>query len=368
MIFELADDLITDLTTGEVAALELVLQARRQGYHVLTGNEDVFTFLATIEGLSEMSRVILRKAMRRQIQKAGLLEAVSHHIRISHSVGPTVEKNGRSRITTLPLSHFRYHSASDRSVVLGENVLDARLATEMARYYAASRGMGHVALQFRHDGGGGTTTAQSFRSHRDDPRLCVCIVDSDSGAPGAVEGTTASAVLAEVDSSKSWAAAVTTGCREAENTLPGRIVEIAMKDDRQLLRRVSGLDHLAGSVVSAGVRDHCDLKKGTNLESVLEPNDEVVREFWLNIAPSLAALPGLREDCVEALRCLNEGDCNCWIVRGFGRTLLKQSLSTVEEMDPEEIEEALCDATRPHWVYIGSEVFSWICGTTETRV
>lgn len=368
MVLELADDLVTNLTAGDVTGLELVLQARRQGYHVLKGNEEVFTFLATIEGLSEMSRTILGKASRRQVQKAGLLEAVSHHIRISHSLGPTIEQNGRTRVTTLPLSHFRYHSASDRSVVLGENVLDARLATEMARYYAASQGMRQVALQFRHDGGGGTTTAQSFRSHRDDPRLCVCVVDSDCEAPGSAEGTTASAVLAEVDSRKSWAAAVTTECREAENTLPARIVATAIKDDRQLLRRVLALDCLDGSTISAGVRDHCDLKKGTTLESVLEPNDEVAREFWFNVAPSLATLPGLREDCVKALRCRSEGACECWIVRGFGRTLLKLSLSTVEQMNPEEIEEALCDATRPHWIHIGSEVFSWICGTTETRV
>ena len=59
VLFELADDLTADLNGGEVSALELILQARRSGFHVLMGSDEVFAFLLEIEGLSLSARKIL---------------------------------------------------------------------------------------------------------------------------------------------------------------------------------------------------------------------------------------------------------------------------------------------------------------------
>ena len=269
---------------------------------------------------------------------------------------------------TLPLAHFGRYSAPDQPVVLGENIRDARLATEMARYYAASRGMAGVKLRCRPDGGGGTTTAEAFRSYREDPRFCICVVDSDCVAPGGAEGMTAATVRAEVDPGDPWASVLTISCREAENTLPTRVIEDALNDNYQLLRLVPQLDRLSDGSVSKSVRDYCDLKKGTRLKSVFAIEDEATREYWRSAVASLAKLPEIRSECVESLMCLDPDVCNCWIVRGFGRTLLKSSLATLQEMSPAEIGRALCDATRPHWSTIGRVIFSWVCGTEEIRI
>lgn len=368
MLFELSDDLLTDLTNEEVLCLELILQARRRGYHLLMGSDEVFSSLIRVVGLSSSARAILRKARRRQVEKEGFLNAIAHRIRISHSVGPVVEQIDHTEVITLPLSHYQHFSAADQSVVLGENASDACLVAEMARYYAASQDMRSVKLRFRPDSGGGTTTADAFRRYREDPRICICVVDSDCLAPEADKGTTATALLAEVNPGSPWATAICTSCREAENTLSARIVAIALEENDQLLRLVPQLERLGDNTVPVSIRNYCDFKKGTSLKSIWSINDDAIRRFWVKAVPSLKGLPGVRRDCAESLRCLDPDRCNCWIVKGFGRTLLRCSLRAVRGMSPEEIESALCDATRPHWTHIGRTVFSWVCGTEETRV
>ena len=368
MLFEFADDLAVDLNDREVSALELILQARRSGFHILMGSDEVFGALLEVEGLSLSARQILGRARRRQIQKGELLRVVRQRVRITHNTGPQVDRVSDSAIVTLPLQHFSLYSAPDQPVVLGENVRDAHLATEMARYYAATRGLAGVKLRCRPDGGGGTTTAEAFRSYRKDPRFCICVVDSDCLAPGTNEGTTAAAVRAEVDPNNPWAIVLTIPCREAENTLPTRVVYNALGSNEQHRRLVPQLERLSDGAVLESVRDHCDLKKGTRLKSVFEVDDEAAQEYWREAMASIAKLPGIRSECVEAFACSDERACSCWIVRGFGRTLLKSSLATLREMSTDEIGETLCDATRPHWMTIGRMIFSWVCGTEKVRV
>ena len=368
MLFEFADDLVTDLTNEEISALELICHARRLGYHLLMGSDEVFVSLLEVGGLSSSARAILRKARRRQVEKVGLLKAITHRIRISHNVDPVVERIDRTNVITLPLSHYRHLSAADLSVVLGESVSDAHLVAEMARYYAASQDMKEVKLRFRPHGGGGTTTAEAFETYRKDPRLCICVVDSDCLAPGANRGTTATRVLAAVCPGNPWATAIRTSCREAENTLSTRIVDNALEENEQLRRLVPHLERLSDDTVTVSIRDYCDFKNGTKLEEIWSIDDDATREFWLSSLPSLADFPGIRRDCVDSLRCLGSAMCNCWIVRGFGRTLLQSSVRAIQGMSTDEIEAALCDATRPHWSHIGGAVFSWVCGTEETRV
>lgn len=368
MLFEFAEDLAADLNDGEVSALGLILQARRSGFHLLMGSDEVFAALLEVEGLSISARRILGRARRRQVQKGELFRAVKQRVRITHNTGPQVDHLDDSAIVTLPLDHFTRYSAPDQPVVLGENVRDAHLATEMARYYAATRGLAGVKLRCRPDGGGGATTAEAFRSYRKDPRFCICVVDSDCLAPGTSEGTTASAVRAEVDPNDPWANVLTISCREAENTLPTRVVYNALEDNEQHRRLVPQLERLSDGAVLESVRNHCDLKKGTRLKSVLEVDDETAQKYWREAMASLAKLPGIRTECVEAFACSDPEACNCWIVRGFGRTLLKSSLVALRGMSTGEIGGTLCDATRPHWTTIGRTIFSWVCGTEEVRV
>ena len=360
MLFELADDLLTDLTREEVLALELILHARRLGYHLLLGSEELFSSLHHYVDLSRSARAILGRARRRQVQKAGLREAVNHLVRISREVGPNVEDVGGITILTLRLSHFRELCAPAHAVVLGENLRDASLAKEMARVYAYLQGLSEVKLCCRLDGGGGSTTVDAFRNYREDPRLCICIVDSDARAPEAPNGETAKSLLREILPKKPWATVVTTRCREAENALSTRLMEYTLQDDSQLLGRLQQVKRLEKTVAS--LRDYCDFKKGTPLEWVFSLAEGPSRDFWLGNVPALAGLPQVQNSCISQSKCLAPGQCTCCIVPRFNH-ILNRCLQSLQEMPTHKVSEALCDATRPHWCYVGRTVFSWACGT-----
>lgn len=367
MIVELEDDLEGDFTTEDLSGIELLAQARREGHHVLTGRKGIFEHLSKEPALSEGARKILARSGRRQVQKGDLLKNAVWRMKVSRDRGPLLEDVDGVSVITLRASHFRRLSAASAAVILGENVRDARLMLEMARVYASSKRMPEVKLRCRLAGGGGTTTADSFRGYREESRLCLCVVDSDRKAPEGEMGTTAVEVLGEVEADSPWAAVVILECREAENTLPTEIVAKAVRDNHQHMQRVPMLSKLDRSVAGVFVRSYCNLKRGTQLKNVLS-FDDAARASWLRTIPLLTSLEEVNIECVNSVICLNPDNCDCWIMRGFGRDLLKCSLQALHEMTTRQIDQVLCDATRPHWLSTGAIVFSWACGTEEVRI
>ena len=360
MLFELADDLLTDLTNEETLALDLILHARRLGYHLLLGSEELFSSLHHFVDLSPSARAIFGRARRRQVQKAGLRGAVNHMVRISREIGPQVDNLDGVTILTLRLSHFRELWAPANAVVLGENLKDAKLAKEMAKVYAYLQGLQRVKLSCRLDGGGGSTTVDTFCNYREDPRLCICIVDKDADAPEGPNGQTAKSLLREVSPQKPWAKVVTTRCREAENALSAPLMEYAVRGDAQLVGRVQQVERLEKT--AASLRDYCDFKKGTTLEWVFSLAEGPIRRYWLGYVPALAGLPQVRSGCISQSKCLAPDQCTCCIAPRFN-DILTSCLRVLQEMPTHKVSEALCDTTRPHWRYVGRTVFSWACGT-----
>ena len=289
-------------------------------------------------------------------------------VRVTYDIGPNTAEVAGVHVLNLPLSHFRDYCSADESVVLGENARDACLAMMMADYYAASQGMPNAPLRCRLDGGGGSTTADAFRRYREDPRLCICLVDSDSKAPHDPVGPTAAAAMAEVDPWKPWAMVLATKCREIENTLPTQILERAVQHDPRRLGRIPDLERLGSGVVDATLRDYCDFKDGTRLKWVFSLADGPVRRYWIKALPSVLGLPQVREDCVARSRCHTPDACSCWILSDFGDRLLDHCLDALDNLTHQKVDEALCDVTRPHWSHIGSVVFSWACGTARRVV
>ena len=369
MLLELSDDILTELDEQERLALELIIHSRRLGYHLLWGSDDLFRHLPdVVTSLSESARATLRQAWARQVQKADLRDSVKCLVTISRAAEPRARTLGEVTQVTLPLSHFRDLCTPAESVVLGENVYDARLAIQMARYYQEAHGLLGAKLRYRADGGGGSTTAETFRGYRDDPRFCICIVDSDAVAPDAPVGRTATGVMALKRQGKPWAQVVILPCRTAENMLCNRMLRIALGRKQEIVERVTELEVLGGVEILRQVRDHCNIKKGTSLKWVYSLEEEVARRFWLRVVAMQHEVFALQRECTECEECLEPTHCQCWIIRGLHGKVLPRCVEAIEGMKPTEVSSALCEATRPHWTHIGGVVFSWICGTQMTIV
>lgn len=245
-------------------------------------------------------------------------------------------------------------------MILGENLRDAALVIKMAEVYGISAGLSGVTVRFRPDGGGGSTTAVSFRQYRDDPRLCVCVVDSDRRSAGEEVGDTASAVLCEVDDGKPWVIVLVSPCRTSENALSTSLLENALDGRSEMVAKVPNIEQLER--VAPAVRNYCDFKKGTRLSDVFSVVAASSGEPWRSEMQALQGLPGVRSDCVTRGRCLGQPSCGCSILPGMGDNLLKLALEAMERTSLHKISEALCETTRPHWEDFGRTVFSWVCG------
>ena len=370
MLLELADDLAGDLASEELKALENILLARRDGLHLLAGSDAVFATLAGADGLPRRERKILEKSRGQQFQKKALRRAVQRRVLVSRDTGPSLERDGGREIAIVPLRHFARYGVADRAVVLGEGEPDARMAVQMARYFAnTTQGLEWTLLQYRASVGSGGGTGGALRRYREDPRFCICVVDSDRAAPDCEEGSTATKARREVDEAKPWVGLHVLACRAMENTLPRGLVEAAVGDGQQERRALNDLERFDDGGALARYRDYCDFKKGTRLEWVLRPENEDARRFWLALEAPLTTAPSVDEGCLAQLACPKGKDaCTCVVAPGFGQPLLETCVDAAEKMPDQELEALLCEKTKPHWRALGRTVFSWVCGTGETRV
>lgn len=374
MLIELADELAADLAGDEVEALGNILSARRSGFHLLTARDEVFAKLRENASLADRERGILDKSRGKQYEKAGLLGSVSVRARVTRRTGPLLERNDDGETVVVPLRYFARYGAAGKSVVLGESDRDAELAVRMAEYFAHTRNLEAVPLQPRVAEGGGQRTNRAFRRWREDPRFCLCVVDSDREAPGGCEGKTATAVRGEVDEEKPWAAVEVLACREAENTLPLGLIFDTFGNDGNYREKLERLKQFEDGAPFGAYRDYCDFKNGTTLRWAFRLKEEDSRRFWLGSEATATRAPLVKAECLreEACRRPREGpekqNCACEIAPGLGGKLLAKCLEVAENTPDRELDCLLCPKTRPYWRAVGRAVFSWACGTGETRV
>ena len=370
MIIELSDDLLDDLSDQDLESIEVICQARRLGHHLLVGSDHLFLGLKKCMDLSKGARGILHKSGNRQRQKLGLIRATTRRVRVSRAGPPVGGDVSDTSVIDVRISDVFDIRTFAPSVVLGENQVDARLMVQMARYYATSkRSHIHQSIKMSCEptGGGGSTTAITFRNYRDTPRFCICVLDTDRKAPCDGLGQTARRALNEFDSQKPWAVVITLKCREAENTLPTGIIERAVIRDWEKLDRVPDLELLNDSEIGRQVRDYCSLKKGATLDWLLSLSSGPIAEYWNRALPWAKSLPRVREDCVERAQCQRDGECECWLAPKFGEGVLGRCVDVLEEMTPQKVAESVCASTRRHWLSVGGEVFNWVCGTESVR-
>lgn len=370
MLLELADELAGDLASEELEGLENILWARRQGLHLLTASDGLFAALAGAAKLDERERKILDKSRDQQFQKKALFQAVRRRVLVSRDTDPSLKRDGAREIAVVPLRHFARYGVADRAVVLGEGEPDARMAVQMARYFAnTTRGLERTLLRHRVSVGSGGGTSGALRRYREEPRFCIGIVDSDRAGPGCEEGSTATKARREVDDAKPWVGLHVLACRAMESTLPRGLMKAAVGDGQQERRALEDMERFDEGGALARYREYCDFKKGTRLEWVLRPANEDARRFWLAPEAPLTAAPSVDEGCLAQLACLKGKDaCTCVVAPGFGQPLLETCVDAAEKMPDQELEALLCEKTKPHWRSLGRTVFSWVCGTGESRV
>lgn len=369
MLIELSAELSTAAIAADanqIAALDLLLLSGREGNHVLVVEEGLARSLADSVPLSAPALATLGRAANRRAQTLALLSHVSSYVLVTDDSIESVSLVGAHTVRRVPLRHFASLTTSQRSVLLAENLLDARLHSLIGQAFATRRRV-KIPIIAELRGGGGSTTAQEFAQLRQDRRFCIAIADSDRNAPIGPVGGTARLLQQQLQTLSVWVTTVHTEAREAENLASMRHIEDVCESDAHLAASIQSLRALDTANCSS-LLSFTDLKSGVSLHDVLS-FDQPSCDWWCSIVASIRnSLPSGVQHCLAEGVCVNTGNCQCCLIGGIGPTFLARLVDYIGERSLHEVNRTLCPRTLPLWESLGCSVFSWCCGASAQRL
>lgn len=372
MLIELHASLLEDLNPRSehhaplVEGLENIAHSRREGKHILSAGRDLLGTLVSAQALSPRAKQIFATVLEGlPTERAFFLQACRRLEVVSDTYGSLASRvEGQKIIVQVPISLFRDSELVQRTVLLGENLLDTDIFLRMAQVAAIAGGLGIVPLAAEQRGGGGDTTADEYEQIQTSrSRLCVAVVDSDRQAPGAKLGSTAKRISRVDDELQPLSELHITAVRELENVLPVSLLGLLSVGDAGRMNAISRLEQLEASAVAEAVA-HLDMKLGTSLKTILAlPEGSPEREYWNRVASVLGTSGMFPQDCLATECCETPRACSCWFGYGFGPAILAQARDRLSGMSVHKIRELLCQRTLPEWLAIGDVVLAWCCAS-----
>jgi hypothetical protein len=351
-----------------LVAAENLLNAAREGSHILIGDRKVLNWLADCGALSERSRATAKSTLQKISQWSNFKSEVTAYVQIVGGSSGIHFSNGTA-IHRLNYSEFTRSALAQPTVMLCENQTDCGVYTHLAAAWCYKQGW-KVKSSVERRGGGGSTTSKEFEAALQSRKFVVAIVDSDSAHPGGKYGDTCCALYEKARGLSSPAkftfCITTTIGRECENLIPHQILRMAMEaDDNQ--SALSSLDILAA--ISRGIDRapllYGDLKNGfTRLELKGLPENDC-RLWWQSVEEKMSNA-SLIQSCPKREACDVNTPCECYIVPGVSHGMLVRVEQMIGSMTHVKVGELL-GFPQEELSLLMREIASWICGAQESR-
>jgi len=318
-----------------------------------------------------MARAIFKQVRNQIPQTKSIIEKITHHVLIvgaANSSETGMDTNtGAIRI---PLDFLNDTEIIQKTILLTENLIDADFYQMVGRVYATRERLLGVRINLELRGGGGNTTANEYQNLQNaSRRICLCIVDSDKKCPNDAVGETARRVLGVNDSSKLLCNVVVTTCREAENMLSSRQLELVSSGDRNRMMAWTALEHIERSPFAKTCL-YIDLKKGLELKEIYSTPNSNPRQYWEPLIPRIAQVikyPG-DSQCIVSGTCQKHEECKCEFIPGFGNSILDNVTNELLHLSTHKLSESVSPNTEEEWLNIGAAVLTWGCGGVRINV
>ena len=360
--------------TAEVAALENLAIARREGKHLVVGRGTSLRSLANWGRLSDQCRATLRQAASRSTEEMGLAGELAIRVVVKSSAsGSSVAGSEGQRVVTVPLRFFSDSRSVQPSRILGESLGDADLYITLGEYFGRESGRQGLLVALEPVGGGGSATASVYeREQRASAGFCICIVDSDRDYPCDEVGDTAREVLDRDDSAKPYCAVYIPNVRTAENLLPHRILEaIAYSNIRNKSGPIPERQEIARRIQKLAEGDEPEvrlwmplkLQEPVRFESILKlATREDSKAYWGGWAVDVGRCCEVAGICRVPSRCCRSGGCTCEVLP-TAKGMLKTGVEFLQELSPQKLSEVVTsdEVVRAEWMRIGRLTFSWGC-------
>ena len=307
-----------------VAALEHLASCCREGKHLLHGELQLLKALARYDPLSKPGRGLYKRLLNDATMAASLLDSFGVRIVVvnkpeTHFTLPTEDR----ALFEVPLQYFKDSTKVQETVLLGENLNDAKFYHYLAHTALRKRTTTttlHIECDTR--GGGGDTTRHEFKHCRDTGRAILCLADGDKKFAKPEPGDTAGKILKEQNAAPALSEVYVLEVRDAENLIPQPIWDTALSQQATKLASIQAFRSKYPQLFP-----YFDVKKG------LLPFEIPVQDPWPQFKrPTREEWFHQNPECHEVDRCpkAKKDDCSCRLIPGLGNKVLQQVLTHLE--------------------------------------
>jgi len=341
---------LTPTNQAEISGLESVLAASYNGEHFLTTDFKTVRSLLSLP-LSLRGKAALQR-LRGNISRHGHLPyAESFVIRIVKE-GEYVRVSART--WTLPISIFK-NKTFPQSVVLGENLLDARAYISAASQARAKNRLTESCRALP-DAGGGSQTAiklENYLNHGNG--LCFCITDGDYVAPvGSKSPVTAQCV--SLTNTGAWPSFATDfDGRSIENIIPLAQIEdsyapLPIPENFHTYKKIAETDPETIKYIDAksGLK-YCNLQK-------MKPTSPK-HSFWSQKIVKHGLQARFDQFSHSPPTCKDENCTGCTLIPGIGANTLKRVVEYFEKNTSQKLAQRVSLGSQ--WVGLGINIFHW---------
>jgi hypothetical protein len=361
---------------GDFDGITYLALGAAEGNHRIVGSRKTLLDLARNDALSLKTRKVFERSALRVSQEGNLHSKFKVYGRvIAEAVPyPTSVTIGQQRTINFPLRWFDVSAKVQPTVLLGEDLSDARVLTKVGEVGAFTAQLAYIPLSSYADHGGGSGTPDVLEQHAQHQRLCICVVDSDRASPGGTLGGTASSVQRfKNEITYPLVDVVETAGRDLENILPDYFYQSAYGSHARYGPLTALLRNLSQSE-EHDLRAHIDVENGIILKPIYaHAAGSLERTFWLSKLPTLTAHLGISPAAVPCMvggTCANQAggaNCSCVIITGNASDILDKFYTLYKDASRYEIGMHLEKSVATEWQRIGSRIANWCCGDEVLR-
>ena len=377
MIIELKEEILdfTGLSKVDIdnyiESLANIVKSIQSGKHMLFANHRTFSRIqATIE-IPENIRSKFRTTHSKIQDSNTAIKKTNTFIRLSRLDGKIHTLTLHDKIAIdVPLIFFYNTTICERTVLLCENLVDAKVLLSMTKIWLKRIGLSKAKFSLEKRGAGGSQIGAEYDEIQNDaPRLCIAVVDSDQDSPNHNKtDSTAITLLNHDDPQNPLTKAYVLLCRELENLLNEHILTSIFSAQPEAQKKAKRMFEIR-SLASDFVLKHADLKNGCKLKDILKYSADC-QKIWLpEVEKIITTQFPIDNQCLAKKTCKDENKCECNIIGGFGkRTLQKSQDDFFSKPISEEYGEFLPEYVIKDWENVCIEIFSWGCSSEPFSV
>lgn len=321
---------------NKISAIDNLLTAHGEGKHHIWMPIEIVRELSKNPNLAIFSKKVINELISQVNEERDLYKKFTFHAEIDFTDKSKLAFNGR--ILEIGYMYLINSTATQESVLLAENTLDAKAFLWGARTYLHIVKLGKLQVKLEISSGGGSTTYDLFKQLESGKKFFACILDSDKDHPKAKPGSTATRFRDEPLGYLRRRYLEILDCREIENIIPIAIIRELFYDCCQ-----SSLIHDSKYIK---YRAHPDHKEGIKLKDAIALDKKYRDNYWQEFS---------------------DMDEEATICAKFGPGLLKACVERMEKLSPKESIQYIDGSIDKRWIEICHIVASWGVGGRGLR-